>query len=986
VTRRLAALLLLGVGAPAGAQIIPQRFPGIQSIRPGVGRDSLRSDSTIMKWASPDSAMQALLTRQGYVVTKYQGEKASFDPGTRVLDLTAPKGGKAAVQRASQTFVSDSGIFYDDSTRRAFLGGNYAVSDPASGQADVIGNGLAEYDIVKRFARVPHGRFAANLGDMWFLSWTNAAVSADTGAAKGATLYAVKGAMTSCNDTIPDYRFEFGEAKRTSSNTIIARPAIMYIKDIPVLWLPFIFSDTRAGRHSGILSPRFGFGDIVRNSPSYHRNVENVGYYFALDDYMGAAVWLDWRSGSGGNGSFDPGWLKYSAEWDYKWINRFLAGRLASTYTNQNNGQTNLAVSWAHQQEFSKNSHLTTNANWVKSTTLQRQNTFDPLSVLATISSAATYTQKIGPANISLGGTSKQYPGRKQYDLSYPALSVTTGPLGGSWLVWTPSLSYNTAKTLQIDQPGIFQYRYVTGPAGQADSTRLLRNAFTGNTTFDTPIRIFGYDIRQSFRINQTRSDFPEEGKLYDFKTGEVIGTKVFSQTFRQEVNWNPEFALPPIFRNRLNITPSLGFSNADPGPFWLMTERTNGRYVVQKKRPTFGMSAAPTIFGLFGGRGPFEAFRHTISPTLTYTYAPRASVSDAYIAAAHGTSKGYLGSLMQNRVTLGLSQTFEAKLKVPSDTSANPQQGQKIKLLSIQFSPITYDFALADSLRRAGQSWVRGITTQDFDYTLRSDLLPGFDFSSRYSLFQGSTLSDTAKFAPFLESISANVNLSRGENPLVVLTRLFGKAVPEARTGPTPGVQQVTPRLDDTLTQRIAAQPVAGNTQGRGERFLIPQSQGWRVTLNFSHSHPRPPVGGNVVDFDPRVRCEQIAQGNPFLFDACLEQLRIAPTAEIPVESTTLGGTVYNLPATTTLGGTVGLNLTPKWTAAWRTTYDFERSEFASQVVQLQRDLHDWRASFGFTQSPNGNFAFNFTIALKANQDIKFDYNRATVRSGAGF
>jgi len=51
---------------------------------------------------------------------------------------------------------------------------------------------------------------------------------------------------------------------------------------------------------------------------------------------------------------------------------------------------------------------------------------------------------------------------------------------------------------------------------------------------------------------------------------------------------------------------------------------------------------------------------------------------------------------------------------------------------------------------------------------------------------------------------------------------------------------------------------------------------------------------------------------------------------------------------------------------------------------VSLQREIHDWRAIFGFTQSPNGNFAFHFTIALKAEPDLKFDYNRSTVRSGS--
>ena len=37
-------------------------------------------------------------------------------------------------------------------------------------------------------------------------------------------------------------------------------------------------------------------GDIVRNSPTYRRNVEHLGYYWALNDYMDFATWLDWRS------------------------------------------------------------------------------------------------------------------------------------------------------------------------------------------------------------------------------------------------------------------------------------------------------------------------------------------------------------------------------------------------------------------------------------------------------------------------------------------------------------------------------------------------------------------------------------------------------------------------------------------------------------------------------------------------------------------
>ena len=75
------------------------------------------------------------------------------------------------------------------------------------------------------------------------------------------------------------------------------------------------------------------------------------------------------------------------------------------------------------------------------------------------------------------------------------------------------------------------------------------------------------------------------------------------------------------------------------------------------------------------------------------------------------------------------------------------------------------------------------------------------------------------------------------------------------------------------------------------------------------------------------------------------------------------------------------GQRLTPSWAGTWTTNYDFEAHKFGSHTVALQRDLHDWKAIFGFTQAPNGNFAFNFFIALNAEPDLKFNYDRATYR-----
>jgi hypothetical protein len=933
----------------------------------------------------PDSTMRVLLTKLGYTQTRYQGAMARFDGEHHRLELRPAPKSLAAVKRESQLIVSDSGIFYDETARKATALGHYVAIDSGSGQADIRGFGQVEYNIASRRARALNANLP-KLADIWVLKADVAALVGDTVPGTRPTAYMRGGSLTSCEDSIPDWHLEFKEAKGTSSNTIVSGPGVLYVKDIPVLWLPFFFTDARSGRRSGILTPRFGVGDIVRNSPTYRRNVENVGYYWALNDYMDAGLWFDWRSGAGGGDTQvnDPGWMRYTGEWQYKWINRFLSGRLATGYTRQRDGNTNLAISWGHQQEFSRNSHLSTNLNYVTSTTLQRQNSFNPYTSLATIASSVNYQQKIGVASLSLGGTRKQYPGREQVDQTLPTVSLTTGPIKlAEWFTWTPALNFTASSLTHIDQPGIVSYRYVTNSAGQRDSVKIDRSSYTSQASFDTPITIFGVPIRNSFRINQQRNDFPEQKVIYDVQTG-AQETRIFASTFRSDLDWTPDFQIPAFPRNRFNFAPSISLQNVDPGPFWVKTERTSDHYVHQSKRITLGLSAAPTLYGFFPGAGPFSAFRHAIITNLGFSMAPAVGVSDEYLQAIGATRVGYRGGLAQRSLSFGLSTNVEGKFKAMPDSATTPGRTQNVKLVSVQFTPLAYDFELARSRRRA----IAGLTTQNIGYSLRSDLLPGFEFSTTYSLFEGSTLSDTSVFKPYRENVSASFNMSQGQNPLVALLRLFGKAVPEAQKAPVPATNEVRPRPDDAMARQFAAAPVAG-TGSRGERFLLPSTRGWQASFTFSSSRPRPPRGNNVVEFDPRVRCEQIAAqagNNPFILNQCLEEIRIAPTNELPVGSTTLGGQAYRIPATSSLNSNINFGLTQKWSAGWQTTYDVERHEFASHIVQLQRDLHDWRAIFAFTQSPNGNFAFNFSIALKAEPDLKFDYNRATVRAGSGF
>ncbi|MES2179514.1 MAG: putative LPS assembly protein LptD [Gemmatimonadota bacterium] len=948
--------------------------------------DSTRADSaTKANFAPPDSVMQRLMSQPGYDQTRYQSETITFDAKTKGFQLTK----KAIVEKDSQLVKSDT-IKYSGSGSTIEVG-----SDPRSrgntfvtpGQAPVFSSGAGKYDIASRRAKVSGVKtkipqsgeeLTITAEKMVFVA------SKDTTEGKNAGSYFGKGGtISACPDSIPDYYFKVGEIKRTGT-FVVARPAVLYIGDVPVMWLPFLFQDIRNGRHSGLIAPNLGVSDFIRNSKSYRRSIEGLGYYFAISDFIDAQASVDWRSSAGESQLGDQGYVRANGEFRYRWLDRFVTGNVALSRTQQG-GAINKAVTWGHQQSFSRNSSFTMNLNLVENTQLQRQTTINPYAVQATISSSANYQQKLGPAQISLGGSQKQYPGRTQLDRQFPTLSITTSPLTiASWLSWTPSISYDGSQQSGIDQPT--QLGLLLRPGKTAAGIDTIfgdtahRSASTKSLRLDMPIQIFGKDFGNQISISSKHNAFPELAIVTDVVTG-VETERIYAETYNTEINWTPVFTLPPLARNNFNLTTSFSLSNVDGAAFAIRNERTNGVFVHQAKRPTFGLSAAPTLFGLFNGFGPFQRLRHSVTPTLGYTFAPQAEVSNEFLAAigrtkynrTTGDTTGYLGALRQNALSFGLSTNIEAKLRSKNDS--NPEEGDKIKLITVNFSPLAYDFERAAYTG----SRIRGLTTENFNYTVRSDLLPGLDIGVDYSLFEGSAVSDSAKFSPYRERISAGFSFSNTANPFAVFARMFGKAVPPS----APSTDRLDAPGDDRYARQVASQPVAGRA-ARTAAYIPSASQGWKASFTFAAARQRPPVNArNVVAFDPTLQCQ--ALNTPQLripYEACVANAAANPSPPTPITSGLVGSPIYLTQPTTSLGSNISFNLTEHWAGTWQTQYDFVAKDFASQVVSLQRDLHDWRAIFAFTKSPNGSFAFNFLISLKAEPDLKFDYHKSTFRN----
>ncbi|MFM8302044.1 MAG: twin-arginine translocase subunit TatC [Gemmatimonadota bacterium] len=933
--------------------------------------------ATLIDWAPDDSVIRALLARRGYTAVRYQAGQVRFEATGRLMTLLRDSTARAAVQRDSTLLVADR-IAYSDSLKRVDASGDTIVMrDPSRGD-DIIGHRELVYDVERREGRTRDFSTIAKAGEDWKVMAHQAAFASDSVADRN-TVYGRNGVITSCLDSVPHYHFLAKELKRVGGSTLVARPAILYVQDVPVMWLPFIYQDIRSGRRSGIIPPRLGFAELVRNSPTYRRTVENLGYYFAINDYIDAQVSMDWRSSARATAQ-DPGWTRFNGEIRYRWLDRFTSGTLALSQNTLSTGSQNTAISWSHAQEFSSRTRINTNLNYVTSTQIQRQTIINPLAAVATIASQMNLVRQQGPFSVNLGGTRRQYPGRDQVDQDFPSLNIASKPLElGKWFVLNPSLQFGQRNSYNLDATGDFAYRYLQTASG-LDSVRLKRNTGTTTLAIGTPFKIFDFQVQSGIRFNQQLFDYPQIITLRDVQDSSVRVDRVYQRTYESSLDADISIGLPQFLQGTWNLTPSVTASNVDPGGFAVRTFRSNGAWVTQRKRLSYGLGVSPTIYALFPGFGPVQRFRHAISPTVSYSYSPEASVPDAFLAATGRTRAGYLGSLAQNRVSLGLTTNIEAKLRVPEDSAdLSTDGGKKVKVATIQFTGIAYDF---ERRRATGKT---GFATDRFGYTFRSDLLPGFDLGVDYSLFQGDLLSDTASFKPYREAVRASFNLDANSSLVQAIARLLGISIGASRQGATPTMNPSP--MGGGLISAAGSLNGMGATTGtrtRGGIQEIPTGQGFTAAFTVSSQRQRPPVGGRIVDFDPTLQCQALL-GFP-QYDTCVFQAERSAATQVAQTAGPSGATFFRVPPTTSVGIRTTFNLTPRWAGSWSTTYDVVRREFASQVVSLQRELHDWRAVFGFTQAPNGNFAFTFFISLKAQPEIKLDYDRQTFRPpGAG-
>jgi hypothetical protein len=837
-------------------------------------------------FAPADSITDLLLTREGYTVTRYRADSATVLPDEQRLILE----GQALAERDGTQLEADS-ITYRESTCTLDARGSPNLFDKAN---VLTGQGI-RYDTCKRRGVVTDALTDFKEGSTaWFLRGD---IAQDSSASR---LFAASSDITSCDLPVPHYYFEAKEVKWTANHFIVARPAVLYVRDVPILWLPFVFQDTRPDRRSGILVPQFGLNDLVRTNPGYSRQFTNIGYYWAPNEYMDITAKLDWYANR---------YTTYGFLGSYRWLDRFLSGNFQLSRTVNTGGTRGTTIRWNHQQAFDLNTSLNLQLDYSTNTTQLSNNAIDPLLNTRTISSSLNFSRRERWGTIALGASRRQEINTGVVDMVLPSLNVTPKEIDLTRnITWSPVMSLTNTLDNSLSQPlTVFGADTVL-----TDSSRY--NARNTNFQLATPFRIGNFTWQNSLSIiDQFTGLLTQTSGLpvVDPVTGDTsLVTRVSNGDFSTGVDWQTGIGLPILFLQSWKLSPSVGISNVTSGPMWLRNARSDGQFVSQTKRFSFSLTSSPTFFGFYPGFGPLARIRHSFSPTISYQYNPAADVPLAYAKAAGLTTT--LSPQVQT-LSLRLDQNIEGKAKpAPGDTTGG-QNARKIRLLGIHTSAFAYDFEQAKLPGRNG--WL----TQSMTNTFETDLLAGFSLSLQHDLWKGTVGADSAKFDPFLESVSANFDL--GSNTIHGLLRLFGLS--HKPVTPTPANQP--------------APPAYMNSVGRPTPFLNPNQLGTRAAGRGFSAH----------------------------FSYTLQRSRPVPGLVSNEQQSLLFST--------------GFSATPFWSLSMSSMYNITGNRIESLTIRLQRDLHEWRASFDFLRNANGNFAFYFSIALTDLPELKFDYNQTT-------
>ncbi len=679
--------------------------------------------------------------------------------------------------------------------------------------------------------------------------------------------YAFRGRFTTCDLDTPHFAFRTNKMKLINKQMAITGPVHPEFEGVPIpIYIPFGYFPISQGRHSGFLAPTF---DV---SSQYGLGLQGLGYYKVLSDNFDVAVRANIYSYGGYNLYFTPEYrvrYRYSGRMNFVYQNtRILNNSGESAYTTTKTYN----LQWAHNvdskahpgQNFSANVNL-------MSAKFNNANITNPTAVYNNqISSSIAYSKTFddGKYNLTVNGNHNQ------------------DNISGLVNITAPSIGF-TAITIYPFAPK----DYVGIPKWYQKLGIGLNSNISGATSFYDSVSSFSH-ILDTFRWGAQNNipitlALPQLGFL-QITPGVSFQNRIFSEKYDYEWNDNKQKL------DTLPIEKGVYFAN----------------------NVAFSLSLSTAIFGTFqhfGKNSKILGIRHTVRPTVSFSYSPDLSKSyytDNIQYTAEGNyqkfnrfngniysafSPGSFGGL-----SFGIDNNIEMKVKSKTDSSAGANE--KVKLIDGFGFNGSYNY-LADSFK-----------------------LSPIYFYLRSTLFKSVNISATTTLNPYQhDSLGININKYAWEGGGFNLGRIVGGNISISTSFKS---KPIDPKKSDQDQK---------NTVDNQMPMTIDEQQ---AELAYVRNHPAEYVDFNIA-WSVNISFAY-SFSNTFVVNKFVTQTN---------SSLILNG---------------DFNLTEKWKVGFNCYYDVKNLVMNNLTTFLSRDMHCWQLSINVT--PVGYYrSFNITISPKS-------------------
>jgi len=692
--------------------------------------------------------------------------------------------------------------------------------------------------------------------------------------------FAYRSQFTTCNLDTPHFAFRANKMKMVSQKLAISGPIHPEFEGVPVpIYIPFGFFPLSQGRHSGLLPPQFS------QSEQFGLGLEGLGYYKVLNEYFDITLRSNLYSYGGYSLFLTPTYRKryrYNGQLNLSYqSSRVLSSSAKQEFTNTKT----YSVSWSHTVDSRARPGTSFSANVNVAST--KYNTLIPnnptLNFTNTLSSSISYSKTWGTKyNLTATANHNQNNQTRVINLNLPNLSFTVNTL-------YPFQSKEFTGTQKW-----YQKLGIGLNSTVANQASFLEQDFSVSKLIDT----MQWGAQHSVPIQLS---LPQMGP-FQISPGISYQEKWYSQRLTR--TWND---------NTLKLDTSV----------------TKGLYRASDISFSLGVSTA--MYGMFDGFGkksPIAAIRHTVRPTVSFSYKPDLGAKHYYnqqidtfgrtqrFSYFDGSIYGPPSEGVFGGISFGIDNNIEAKVRSKKDTANGGLK--KIRLIDGFGFNSSYNF-VADSFKLAPFSlYVRSTLFEKINITAGATLDPYKTDSMGYR---------TKEYMWKGEKFSLS-KIGRITNGNIAISTSFQSQAKDKKAAQQ---KEEALREQGMLTPEEQQQQLAFARANPAEfaDFNVP----WSLSLSYSMSFSKQ----FKSDFSG---WETISYSN--------------------------------------LSWNGDFNLTPKWKFGMNGYYDIKTSAIQTFTMYISREMHCWQLSINVT--PVGLYrTFNFTISPKSGilRDLRINRTR---------